>query len=52
MVAPNQPDTATIVFPLSFVAPGTYLLRAQVDGAESPLGVDGSGAFASPAITI
>jgi uncharacterized protein DUF4255 len=52
IVAPTQPDTATIVFPVSFVAPGTYLLRAQVDGAESPLGVDGSGAFASPAIPI
>jgi hypothetical protein len=51
-VAPSQPDTATIVFPVSFVAPGAYLLRAQVDGAESPLVTDGSGAFVSPAITI
>jgi hypothetical protein len=52
IVAPSQPDTATIVFPVSFVAPGAYLLRAQVDGAESPLVADGSGAFVSPAITI
>ena len=52
IAAPTQPDTATIVFPVSFVAPGSYLLRVQVDGAESPLGVDGSGAYASPAITI
>jgi hypothetical protein len=52
IVAPNQPDTATIVFPVSFVAPGGYLLRVQVDGAESTLGVDGAGKYVSPLITI
>jgi len=40
------------VFAVSFVAPGTYLVRAQVDGAESPLSVDGTGQFVSPAITV
>ena len=52
IVPPDQPDTATIVFPVSFVAPGSYLVRVQVDGAESPLGLDGAGAYATPAITI
>ena len=52
IVAPNQPDTATIVFPVSFVAPGGYLVRLQVDGAESPLGVDATGKYASPVIPI
>ena len=52
IVAPNQADTATIVFPIAFVAPGTYLVRVQVDGAESPLGVDAAGKYVSPAITI
>jgi len=52
IVPPDQLDTATVLFPVSFVAPGSYLVRVQVDGAESPLGVDGTGAYASPAITI
>jgi hypothetical protein len=52
IVAPNQPDTGTIVFPISFVAPGSYLLRVQVDGAESAMGVDGSGKYVSPLITL
>jgi hypothetical protein len=52
IVAPNQPDTATIVFAVGFVAPGAYLLRVQVDGAESPLGVNGTGKYVSPSITI
>jgi len=33
------------------VAPGTYLVRVQVDGAESPLGVDAQGAYDSPTVT-
>jgi len=52
IVSPNDPDTGTIVFAVSFVAPGTYLVRVQVDGAESPLSVDGTGQFVSPAITL
>jgi Pvc16 N-terminal domain len=52
IVPPTQEDTATIVFPIAFVAPGGYLVRAQVDGAESPLGVDAAGKYVSPAITI
>lgn len=34
---PNQPDTDKISFTLSGVEPGDYLVRAQVDGAHSPL---------------
>jgi hypothetical protein len=52
IVAPNQADTATIVFSIAFVAPGSYLVRVQVDGAESPLGVDAAGKYVSPAITV
>ena len=52
IVAPNQPDTPILVFAVSFVAPGTYLLRVQVDGAESPLGVNGTGKYVSPSVTI
>jgi Pvc16 N-terminal domain len=50
------PDTtASLDFPIpaNFAPTGTPLpLRVQIDGAESPLDVDGSGQFASPTITI
>lgn len=52
IVAPNQADTASIEFPVAFVAPGAYLVRVQVDGAESPLEVNGAGQFSAPSITI
>jgi hypothetical protein len=52
VVPPDQPDTGTIVFGIAFVAPGTYLVRVQVDGAESPLLIDAAGKYASPAITL
>lgn len=45
-------ETAAIDFPFSSVAPGDYLLTAQVDGAESLLSVDGTGKFAGPKVTI
>ncbi|MEA3335574.1 MAG: DUF4255 domain-containing protein [Chloroflexota bacterium] len=49
---PLQADTGSIVFPISFVAPADYLVRVQVDGAESPLTVDGTGQYALPRITV
>ncbi|HEU4730654.1 MAG TPA: DUF4255 domain-containing protein [Kofleriaceae bacterium] len=51
---PAAPDeTATIVVPISGVAAGTYLVRVQVDGAQSPLGFDaGTGAYNSPTVAI
>jgi hypothetical protein len=47
---PTSVDQVSI--PIDRVAPGTYLVRAQVDGAESPLGTDASGIFDSPRVTI
>jgi len=31
---------------------GTYVVRVQVDGADSPIQVDGSGKFDKPKVTI
>jgi hypothetical protein len=50
---PSLPDsTATITVPIIDIIPGDYLVRVQVDGAESPLDVDVSGAFNGPRVTI
>jgi hypothetical protein len=52
---PATPLTAaspTLVFPVRQVRPGTYLVRIQVDGAESRLEVDAAGAFAAPVVTL
>jgi hypothetical protein len=48
---PNQPDTDTIAFAISRVAAGTYVVRVQVDGAESPATIDGAGRYAAPQVT-
>jgi hypothetical protein len=48
---PATPDTATVVVPFQKILPGTYLVRVQVDGAESALTMD-SGIFANPRIAI
>lgn len=49
--APDETDSVTI--PISGVAPGTYLVRAQVDGAESPVGFDAAtGQYDSPQVTL
>jgi hypothetical protein len=45
-------DTAAIEIPFSRVIAGTYLVRVQVDGAESLLAPDGSGLFASPRVVL
>jgi hypothetical protein len=34
------------------VQTGTYLLRVRIDGAESPLDVDGAGQFTGPQVTV
>jgi hypothetical protein len=52
IASPNDPDTDAIAFAVSFVAPGTYLVRVQVDGAESALDRDAAGQFSAPAVTI
>lgn len=49
---PASPATvSTIVVPTVGVEAGDYLVRVQVDGAESLLGVDGSGQLATPRVT-
>lgn len=52
--APTDPDTAAALdIPFAGVTPGTYAVRAQVDGAESPLGFDPvAGAYSAPTVTI
>jgi hypothetical protein len=48
--APGSSNTITI--PVRGVKAGTYLVRIQVDGAESPLEVDASGRLAEPKVLI
>lgn len=49
---PEDIEEATVlVFPIDQVAPGTYLARVQVDGAESPLEAEG-GQYTAPKVTI
>jgi hypothetical protein len=51
--AAGPATTPTLDFPIpADYATGAQLLRVQIDGAESPLEVDGSGQYASPTITI
>jgi Pvc16 N-terminal domain len=51
--AAGPATTPTLDFPIpADFATGTQLLRVQIDGAESPLEVDGSGQYASPTVTI
>lgn len=48
----GQTETAAVTFSLANVDPGDYLVRVQVDGAESALTVDASGKFDGPEVTI
>jgi hypothetical protein len=45
-------SSQTIAIPVSGIKAGTYLVRVQVDGAESLLGVNGIGQFDKPTVTI
>lgn len=49
---PDQADTPSISFSVQAVFPGTYLLRVQVDGAESRLARDASGRYTGPTVTL
>jgi hypothetical protein len=51
-VPANETETATISFPLAGVAAGDYLVRAQIDGAESELDTDSGGHFTGPKMTV
>ena len=49
--APADPETSdSITIPTAGVPAGEYLVRVQVDGAESVLAPDGTGRFASPSV--
>jgi hypothetical protein len=51
--APGAPPAADrVVVPTPGVAPGSYLVRVQVDGAESVLAVGADGRFDSPRVVI
>ncbi|MBE9003012.1 DUF4255 domain-containing protein [Nostoc sp. LEGE 12447] len=53
LVASRIEDTDAITIPVKNVKPGTYIVRVQVDGAESPLHrKNQSGAYDSPQVTI
>ena len=39
-------------FPITNIDKGMYLVRLQVDGAESPLSTDSAGKYVSPQIEI
>jgi hypothetical protein len=45
-------DTDTIEIPFTRVVAGTYLVRVQVDGAESVLGQDSTGLFVEPRVAL
>lgn len=51
---PTSPpsSSASVTVPVTGVRAGRYLVRVQVDGAESPLGADPSGRFDSPQVLI
>jgi hypothetical protein len=50
---PSPPGPSQIIsIPISGVEAGDYLVRIQVDGAESPLGTDAEGRYNSPMVTI
>jgi len=51
VVDPNT-ETPSVTMAFSNVIPGDYLVRVQVDGAESLLAVDGTGMYATPKVTI
>lgn len=50
--ASTPPPSATVSVPYSGVAPGNYLVRLQVDGAQSPLTTDSNGVFDGPQVTL
>ena len=49
---PRDEPIDTVVFPILDVKGGEYLVRVQIDGAESPLEVDGDSGYMSPCVVI
>lgn len=52
IASPAQDDTDSIAFSVTGVRSGAYVVRVQVDGAESLLTLDGAGRYANPQVTI
>jgi Pvc16 N-terminal domain len=46
------PPSPTVSVPYSGVTPGTYLVRLQVDGAQSLLTIDSNGVFNGPTVNL
>ncbi|OKH50479.1 hypothetical protein NIES2101_19295 [Calothrix sp. HK-06] len=51
-VAAREDDTDSITIPVENIKAGTYFVRVQVDGAESPLNKNSAGEYNSPQVTI
>jgi hypothetical protein len=51
-LAPGVDDTDTVEIPFTRVVAGTYLVRVQIDGAESILTQDGTGLFVEPRVAL
>jgi hypothetical protein len=51
-VAADPETTNELVFPIAGVQRGKYLVRVQVDGAQSLLDTDGSGKYSAPVIDL
>jgi hypothetical protein len=49
---PRDEPIDTVVFPILDVKGGEYLVRVQIDGAESPLEVDGDSGYMGPSVVI
>lgn len=52
LAQPRSQDTADLSFSIAGVAPGTYVVRVRVDGAESPVVRDAQGSPTGPVGTI
>jgi hypothetical protein len=52
MATPADPDTDTLALPFTLVEAGDYLLRVEVDGAQSLLGAGADGRFDAPLVTV
>ena len=51
-LARRTSDSTTLTFPVPGIAAGTYLVRVQVDGAESPLETDAAGLYTAPRVVV
>ncbi|GAA6619778.1 DUF4255 domain-containing protein [Scytonema sp. NUACC26] len=51
-LSPRPEDTDSVTIPVKNIKAGTYFVRVQVDGAESPLGKNQAGKYDSPQVKI